>query len=140
VKIGLPVNETAVQFSSRRIARWQLVVVALLVALSVVTRRGSPVSIVSGAALLYASFALQRLSIAIAFRSGKRGFAIGLFLLKLGLLLGVAVVGLSSDVIAPMSFAVGASSLLLAIVLEACYRGRSSSRGGVDVSKEGLTH
>ena len=43
------------------------------------------------------------------------------------LLLAVAAVGLGTTLLAPMSFAAGASTLLLAIVIDACYGGGSAS-------------
>ena len=46
----------------------------------------------------------------------------GLSMRKVG-----AAVGLGTTLLAPMSFAAGASTLLLAIVIDACYGGGSAS-------------
>ena len=64
----------------------------------------------------------------IALRPGRnRGLAVGVFMLKLSLLLVLALIGLRTNLLAPMSFAAGASTLLLAIVIDACYGNRSAS-------------
>lgn len=108
---------------------WQAVATAILVAASLATGRGSPWGIVAGAALLYTSLLLQHLAVGLVLRGGARsGLAVGLFLLKLALLIGVAAIGLRTTLLAPMSFAAGASTLLLAIVLDTCYGTRSASR------------
>jgi len=105
-----------------RIVRVQAAATTLLVATSLATGRGSPASIVAGAALLLASLLLTHLALGLAVRGGRRpGAAIGLFLAKLGLLLAVAAIGLRTSAIAPMSLAAGATTLLLAIVVDACY-------------------
>lgn len=111
-----------------RIAAFQAVATAILSIGSSATGRGSPGSIVAGAGLLFSSLLLQHLAASLALRGGRRpAVAMGLFLLKLGLLLGIAAVGLGTSLIAPMSFASGASTLLLAIVVDACY-GTGSAR------------
>jgi len=111
-----------------RIGLWQAAATIALVGLSVASGRGSPGGIIGGAALLYASLLLQHLAIGIALRPGrKRGLAVGMFMVKLSLLLLVAIVGLRTNLLAPMSFAAGASTLLLAIVIDACYGNRSAS-------------
>jgi hypothetical protein len=112
-----------------RIGVLQAVVTATMVATVVIARRGSVAGVVGGAALMYASLLLQHLAFGLAMRGGARsGLAIGLFLLKLTLLLGVAAIGLKTTFLAPMSFAAGASTLLLAIVVDACYGSGSASR------------
>jgi hypothetical protein len=112
-----------------RIGLWQAGATGSLVVVALASGRGSPAGIVGGAVLMYASLLLQNLAFGMAVRGGARsGIAVGLFLLKLGLLLVVAVVGLRTTWLAPMSFAAGASTLLLAIVLETCYPRRSASR------------
>ena len=58
----------------------------------------------------------------------RSGLAVGLFVLKLSLLLAVATIGLRTTLLAPMSFAVGATTLLLAIVLDTCYGNRPATR------------
>jgi hypothetical protein len=94
---------------------------AALVGGSLATGRGSPGSILAGAALLLASLLLTHFALGVALRRRRPGVAVGLFLAKLGLLLAVAAVGLGTSAIAPMSLAAGASTLLLAIVADACY-------------------
>lgn len=112
-----------------RIGVLQAAVTVALVATVVTSGRGSVPGIVGGAGLMYASLLLQHLAVGFALRGGMRsGLAIGLFLLKLGLLLAVAAIGLKTTLLAPMSFAVGASTLLLAIVIDACYGSGSASR------------
>ena len=111
-----------------RIGLWQAAATLVLVGLSFVSGRGSPAGIVGGAVLLYTSLLLQHLAIGIALRPGRRrALAVGLFLLKLTILLVVAIVGLRTTLLAPMSFAAGASTLLLAIVIDTCYGTRSTS-------------
>src|SRR4051794_10160856 len=118
----------APRLRAARIALWQATVTLALVGLSLGSGRGSPLGITGGAALLYTSLLLQHLAIGIALRPGRRaGLAVGLFVLKLAILLGVAVVGLKTSLLAPMSFAAGASTLLLAIVIDTCYGNRSTS-------------
>jgi len=111
-----------------RIALWQAGFTALLVGASVVTGRGSPLGIVGGAALLYLSLLLQSLAVGLALGGARTGFAVVLFVLKLGLLLAVAAIGLQTTLLAPMSFAVGATTLLLAIVADTCYGTRPAAR------------
>ena len=112
-----------------RIGVLQAVVTAATVATVVMTGRGSVAGVIGGAALMYASLLLQHLAFGLAVRGGARsGLAIVLFLLKLTLLLGVAALGLKTTLLAPMSFAAGASTLLLAIVIDACYGSGSASR------------
>ena len=112
-----------------RIGLWQAVAVAAMIAAAVGAGRGSPAGIVGGALLMFVSLLLQHLAFGMAVRGGGRsGVAVGLFLLKLTLLLAVAAIGLQTTLVAPMSFAAGASTLLLAIVIETCYPRRSASR------------
>jgi hypothetical protein len=112
-----------------RIAVWQAGAVAAMITVAVASGRGSPAGIVSGALLMFVSLLLQHLAFRLAVRGGARsGAAIGLFLVKLTLLLAVAAVGFQTTLLAPMSFAAGASTLLLAIVIDSCYPRRSTSR------------
>jgi hypothetical protein len=93
-----------------------------------VARRGSVPSLVAGAATLLGSLLLQRVAVSFALRPDRRtGAAVVLLLLKLGGLLLLAYVGFETAWLAPMSFAVGATTLPVAIVLDACY-GQWSSR------------
>lgn len=112
-----------------RIGLLQTVVTAALVGMVLVSGRGAVSGVVGGSALMYASLLLQHLAFGMAVRGGARsGLAIGLFLLKLTLLLAVAAIGLKTTLLAPMSFAAGASTLLLAIVIDACYGTGSAFR------------
>ncbi|MBY0275210.1 hypothetical protein K2Z84_07715 [Candidatus Binatia bacterium] len=111
-----------------RIGLLQLAVTAALVAVVVASGRGAVSGVVGGAALMYASLLLQHLAVGLVLRGTARsGLAIALFLAKLTLLLGVAAIGLRTTLLAPMSFAAGASTLLLAIVIDACYGSGSAS-------------
>jgi hypothetical protein len=123
------VDGPAPRLRAVRIGILQAVATATLVATVVITGRGSGTGIIGGAGLMYASLLLQHLAFGLAVRGGARsGLAIGLFLLKLTLLLGVAAIGLKTTLLSPMSFAAGASTLLLAIVVDACYGSGSASR------------
>jgi hypothetical protein len=115
------------RFSVLRLAAWQSALILVLVSLSIASGRGSAWSVAGGGALLYGSLLLQRLALSMALRPGKgrTPLAIGLFLLKLLLLLGVALWGLRTAAVAPMSFAAGASTLLLAILIETWYGNRA---------------
>jgi hypothetical protein len=112
-----------------RIGLLQASVTVGLVGVAVASGRGAVSGIVGGAVLMYASLLLQHLAVGMVLRGGTRsGVAIGLFLVKLTLLLAVAAIGLKTTWLAPMSFAAGASTLLLAIVIDACYGTGSASR------------
>lgn len=112
-----------------RIGLWQLALTVALIVASLVAGRGSPVGIAGGAALLYLSLLLQHWAVGLVLGGGGRsGVAIALFVLKLSLLLLVAAIGLRTTLLAPMSFAAGATTLLLAIVLDTCYGNRPSPR------------
>jgi len=122
-------DQPPLRLRAAAIGLWQAGATALLVGASFATGRGSPWGILGGAAILYTSLLLQHLALGMVLRGGARsGLAVGLFLLKLLLLLGVAAIGLRTTLLAPMSFAAGASTLLLAIVLDTCYGTRSASR------------
>jgi hypothetical protein len=119
----------ATRLRAGRIGLWQLAATVVAVAGSLATGRGSPLGIVGGAALLYVGLLLQNLAVSLVLRGGARsGLAVGLFVLKLSLLLAVASIGLQTTLLAPMSFAVGATTLLLAIVADTCYGNRPASR------------
>lgn len=112
-----------------RIGAIQAIATVAMVGLVVASGRGAVSGVVGGALLMYASLLLQHRAVGMVLRGGTRsGLAIGLFLLKLLLLLAVAAIGLKTTLLAPMSFAAGASTLLLAIVIDACYGNRSASR------------
>ena len=112
-----------------RIGVIQAIATVAMVVLVVASGRGAVSGVVGGALLMYASLLLQHRAVGMVLRGGTRsGLAIGLFLLKLLLLLAVAAIGLKTTLLAPMSFAAGASTLLLAIVIDACYGTGSASR------------
>jgi hypothetical protein len=118
----------APRLRAARIGVWQAAATLAMAVVVLVSGRGSVPGVVGGAALMYASLLLQHLAVGLVLRGGARsGLAIALFVLKLLLLLGVAAIGLGTTLLAPMSFAAGASTLLLAIVIDACYRMRSAS-------------
>ena len=125
-----PVAENPpLRLHATRIGFIQAVATAAMVGLVVASGRGAVSGVVGGALLMYASLLLQHRAVGMVLRGGTRsGLAIGLFLLKLTLLLAVAAIGLKTTLVAPMSFAAGASTLLLAIVIDACYGNRSASR------------
>lgn len=113
----------------RQIGTWQLAVVAVAAVASLVSGRGSATSLVLGALLMFASLRLTELAVRIGLRQDRSpAVAIGLFVAKLGALLAVAVVGLTTRWIAPMSLAVGAATLPMAIVLDTCYLARVNRR------------
>jgi len=118
-------------FRKERMFLWQLVATLALAALAAALRRGSPLGIACGALFLSGSFLLQDLAFSAAFRRKRHpALAVGLLLLKLGAVLGLAVLGLRSGHIDPLSFALGATTLLLAIVTETCYSERRSRQQG----------
>lgn len=90
---------------------------------------GSPAAIAAGALVFAASFVLQAQATRFALSARRRpALAMGLFGAKLLLLLGLATWGLARAGLEPMSFAVGATTLLLAIVIDTCYPDGSSRR------------
>lgn len=104
-----------------RIVFLQAVATAGLIVASLASGRGSPGSVLAGAALVLASLLLTYLAFGMAFRRRRRPIvAFGLFVAKLGLVLIVAL-GLGTTALGPMSLAAGVSTLLLAIVVDACY-------------------
>jgi len=105
-----------------RIVLWQVLVVGLVVLGVLATGRGSAIGVVAGGAVLTASMLLQDFALGAAFRLRRRPMlALALFVTKLLLLLGVVLIGLRDQRLDPLSFAVGATTLLLAIVVEAWY-------------------
>jgi hypothetical protein len=122
------VERPAPRLRAVRIGLWQAVTTIAMAGVVLVSGRGSVPGVVGGAALMYASLLLQHLAVGLLLRGGARsGLAIVLFVLKLLLLLAVAAIGLRTTLLAPMSFAAGASTLLLAIVIDACYGSGSAS-------------
>jgi hypothetical protein len=121
--------EGAPTLRARQIGIWQAFVIAIAAFATVLSGRGSPASLILGGLLMYASLRLTELAVRIGLRRERSpAVAIALLLAKLGALLAVAVVGLTTRWIAPMSLAVGAASLPMAIVLDTCYLARVNRR------------
>ncbi len=111
------------------IAGWQALVLAASVVGLSVAGRGSVTSLVAGGVLMIASLILQRFAVSAAFRPDRRsGVAVFLVLLKLLLVLAFIYLGFRTAVIGPLSFAVGATSLPMAIVFDVCYLEWSTRR------------
>lgn len=109
----------------RAIALWQAGLVAAAALVSLASGRGSPIGLAGGAALLHLSTRLNAVALGAALRAQRRpALAIAALVAKLALLIGVAVVGLSSGLFSAISFCVGAATLPVAIVLDACYGAR----------------
>lgn len=122
-------DDPPLRLRAARIGLFQAIATAAMVGLVVASGRGAVSGVVGGAVLMYASLLLQHRAVGMVLRGGTRsGLAIGLFLLKLVLLLAVAAIGLKTTLLAPMSFAAGALTLLLAIVIDACYGTGSAAR------------
>jgi hypothetical protein len=121
--------EEAPTLRARQIGIWQASVIGIAAFATVLSGRGSPASLILGGLLMYASLRLTELAVRIGLRRERSpAVAIALLLAKLGALLAVAVVGLTTRWIAPMSLAVGAASLPMAIVLDTCYLARVNRR------------
>lgn len=95
--------------------------------------RGSIASLLAGGAAMLGSLVLQRFTVSMALRQDRRsGLAILFLLLKLTLVLAIIYIGFQTTLLAPMSFAAGATSLPVAIVLDVCYLEGSSRRSRED--------
>lgn len=91
--------------------------------------RGSIPSLVAGGLVMLGSLILQRFAVAAALRQeGNRAIAFFFLFLKLTLVLALIYVGFNTALLGPMSFAAGATSLPVAIVLDVCYLEWSSRR------------
>jgi hypothetical protein len=122
-------RDAAPGLNTARCVWWQAMWIAFACGAALALGRGSLWSVLAGGAVLLASFVLQRLAVRAALREERRPTtAIGFFLLKLLLLLGVVAAGMKTSLVSPMSFAVGATTLPLAIVTEACYSALARSR------------
>jgi hypothetical protein len=117
------------RISTPRLLGWQLAIAALLALGAALSGRGSVGGILLGAALLAASLLLQTWATRAAFGGSSGSLAVAIFTLKLGLLVGVGALALRMTGVGAMSFAAGATTLLLAIVVETCYADWSA-RGG----------
>lgn len=112
-----------------QIAGWQAALVGIAGLFAWSLGRGSFVGVALGAILLHASMRATAAALHWSIGgAGRPAWAMGIFLVKLALLIGVAVAGLSTSWIAPMSFAVGATTLPLAIVLDTCYSAWANPR------------
>ena len=95
--------------------------------------RGSIASLLAGGAAMLGSLILQRFTVSLALRQNRSSGLAGLFLLlKLGLVLALIYVGFQTTLLSPMSFAAGATSLPVAIVLDVCYFEWSLRRSRAD--------
>ncbi len=112
---GAPLRLSSILF-------WQAFAVVCGVAGLLFLDRGAPTSLVLGAALMTGSLMLSRQAFFFATRNQKRPYLSMLFFfLKLALFLGLAMFGLSGQLLGAMSFAAGATTLPMAIVADACY-------------------
>ena len=94
--------------------------------------RGSAASLVAGGFMMFGSLSLQRFAVTAAFRRHRQpGLALSLLLLKLMLVLAFIYVGFNTALIAPLSFAAGATTLPVAIVFDFCYVDWSTRRSRV---------
>lgn len=101
---------------------WQTFAVLCGVGIQLSMARGAPASLLMGALLMTGSLLLSRQAFHFATRNQKRPFlAMLFFFLKLALFLGLAIFGLSGQMLGAMSFAAGATTLPMAIVADACY-------------------
>lgn len=95
--------------------------------------RGSIASLIAGGVAMLGSLVLQRFTVSMALRPDRpSGLAILFLLLKLSLVLAIIYIGFQTTLLAPMSFAAGATSLPVAIVLDVCYLEGSSRRSRED--------
>jgi hypothetical protein len=116
-----------------QILGWQAALVALGALAAWLFARGSVPSLALGAVLMHASMRLTEMALRLSLRRERHpAFAGALFLAKLVLLLGVAVLGLATRWIAPMSLAAGAATLPVAIVLDTCYVAWANRRAARD--------
>jgi hypothetical protein len=135
----LPATEPRSRFRKERVFLWQAALALALAVLAAVLHRGSPLSIACGALFLAASFLLQDLAFSAAFRRQRHpAIAVGLLLLKFAIVLGLGALGLRSGRIEPLSFALGATTLLLAILAETWYAERRSRPRGPSTREQPL--
>lgn len=97
--------------------------------------RGSVPSLVAGALVMLTSMILQRFALRAALKRDRQPAVAILFLaMKLTLVLVLVYVGFQTVLLGPMSFAAGATTLPVAIVLDVCYHDWSSRRPGATFS------
>ncbi len=103
----------------RHIANIAVLLVALAAAASGVSGRGSPLSVLAGGAFMIANFHLIRMLVSRLIRPGASKRATMAMLAAKFFLVLLLVVGVMVQFpLEPMSFAVGATGLVLAAVLE----------------------
>jgi hypothetical protein len=120
---------------AHQILLWQTALVGIGAIASYALGRGSPSGLALGAGLMHASLRLTAATLRLSLRPGRHPAVAGaLFLAKLFLLLGVAVIGLTTRWISPMSLAIGAATLPVAIVLDTCYLAWANRRASRDDS------
>jgi len=101
---------------------WQTFAIVCGAGIQLSIARGAPLSLLMGALLMTGSLLLSRQAFHFATRNQKRPLlAMCFFFLKLALFLGLAIFGLSGQMLGAMSFAAGATTLPMAIVADACY-------------------
>lgn len=111
--------------SLNRVVLWTVVLAAAAAALAALCGIGSPRDVGIGAAVMLGNFSLIRMLVSrlITPRASK---AATLFLVfaKFGLMLGLVAAVFLQFPVEPLSFATGATQLLVACVLEAALLGR----------------
>ena len=113
----------------REIATWQAAFLALGALALALAQRGSIPSLLLGGGTMFASLVLQRYAVAAALRrDGQPALAVFLTLLKLAGVLILLYVGFQTVLLGPVSFAAGATTLLMAIVLDVCYPAKPVGR------------
>lgn len=81
------------------------------------------------------SMILQRFALGAALQRDRQpGLALFFLLMKLTLVLALIYIGFHTVLLGPMSFAIGATTLPVAIVLDVCYLEWSSRRSGASSS------
>ena len=107
-----------------RVGRSCAFLVAAAVTASALSGLGSPVSLLAGGAFMLADFHLIRILVSRLIRPGAgRALAFGGLALKFLLVLALVVAVFYQWPVEPLSFAVGASMLLVAAVLDAVWLG-----------------
>jgi hypothetical protein len=115
------------QVSLTRISRLTIVITLLLMLASAATSAAQTWSVAAGGVVMLVNFHLLRWLVSLLIRpasaSTARAWAIGLLSLKLALGVGVVAAVFYKFPVEPLAFAAGASTLLVAAVLEAAWIG-----------------
>jgi hypothetical protein len=123
----------ASRLRARPLLIWQAILVVVASVASLRLAKGSPGGLLLGAGLMHLSMRLTEMTLRLSLRRERHPlFAGSLFLAKLLLLLGIGAIGLGTTWIEPMSLAVGAATLPLAIVLDTCYVAWANPRAARD--------